>query len=229
MSQRSLLLVLTLAGASLPARSAFAADDAPLGPVAPPRIAIGSTLGVVGTTSFKLDGHPQSGEAEDEYVGGAGGVNLSYAQGFLPYLGATVFGNCGSEHTLWAEERGERRIRCDLAVGPEVWLFPKAGKARLALHATIPFGPTWSWVHPHVPLGAKETYSTGTGWNIGLITGAEAFWGHHGVYADLGLTRHVTTYTHTSTLLADPSIHSTDHYFFEQFTFSVGVGYAYRF
>lgn len=230
MSQRACLLgAAALAFGFCSAQASGAAENPPLGPVPPRRITLGTTFGVVGVNKFEVDGHRGAGEVDGNDLRGMAGVNVSYTQGLLPYLGAVAVGRCGSEQTVWSEERGEARLRCDFGLGPELFVFPRVRKAVLDMHLAVPVGPTFSWISTHHPLGVAETYSTGVGWNIGAVAGMDAFWGPHGGYLELGYVSQFTTYTHTSTLVSNPSVRSTQHYYFDQSNLFVGAGYAFRF
>jgi hypothetical protein len=156
-------------------------------------------------------------------------LSVRYATGLLPFFGLTFGGRLELEATEWASDRGETRVRADLCVGPELVLRPSLRKIDIDFRFGLFAGPTFAWFDAGERLAVREDYSAGHGWNFGGGLGMDAFWGHHGAYAEVTHVRHLTWISRRSTLEADRTVRSTEHFHYVQATSGLGLGYVYRF
>jgi len=193
--------------------------------VARPRLGLGWVLGEALESDLVVHGQKQGDEGEALGTG----VALSYAQGFLPYVGIVAISRYGTQPTDWSDKRGEHRTRLDLAFGPEFTLSGTTYHAQFDFRLAVPVGPTWAWIHRNDLLGVSDRYSTGKGLVLNVIAGFDVFWQHQGVFTELGYVRQFSKFTHHATLDADPTTRVKDYYRYDQQSVVMVLGYAYRF
>jgi hypothetical protein len=192
--------------------------------VARPRFQIGQSFGYIGSNTLHVEHRLHQEEGE----GSSAPVAVSYSLGLIPHLSAVGIARFGGEGSSWSQQRGERRLRGDLGLGPELWWRPRGRGLDVQIRLAFPFGPTFAWFRASERAVVNEEYSTGYGLNVGGILGLDSFWGDHGVCFEVGHARHLTWLTHRAALVSDPSRRTTEEYRYDQATWMVGVAYAYR-
>lgn len=183
-------------------------------------------VGLITSTTLRVKGREDFNEGMGDYIGGS----LAYAHPLLPYLTLMGLARWTTEETDWSDERREVRSRFDIALAPELGWSPRSKPpVRATFRVSIPLGPTWSWIKLHQAGPVRHEYSTGFGLNVGLVAGVDVVWSHSGFFMEFAALRHLTTVDHTATLVADPSVTSSEKYHFDQASVGLGAGYIYRF
>lgn len=186
------------------------------------RLYLGAAL-ASGEPKLSIDGGPLLDE--DSTINAA--LNAGYLQGLLPYFGVGLYAGFGSAGTYWSQNRGESRVRAELALGP-VFVFQLpwfSNDWRIGL----PVGYTLAWFKPAEGRAVEDEYSTGHGMNAALVFGADIVGKHHGGFIDFAYTYRLTWLTHTATLKSDESVRVEQSYRYSEGGMAFGGGYVYKF